>query len=112
MQGTGASPYYNDKFDQPRAEIMQALRKIAGHIGRILVRHGFEDIGPGSDWALIPSERGAVTFAGAMGFSEGMRDALIRAGAAQMEMKRTQEQSGAAREEAAQAEALQLWERA
>jgi len=112
MQGLGANPYYNEKYDQPRAEIMQAMRKIAGQIGRILIRHGFDDIGPGSDWALMPSERGVVIFSGAMGFSESMREALMRAARAQAELRRAQEQSGVARDETARAEALVVWDRA
>ncbi len=111
-QVPGANPYYNAEQDQPRTEIMQALRKMAGHIGRILIRHGFDDIGPGNDWMLIASERGAVSFAGAMGYSDAMRDALLRAGAVHAEMARAREQSAAAREQEAQAEALRLWDRA
>lgn len=112
MQPGAADPYYNIEQDQPRAAIMQALRNLAGHIGRLLVRHGFDDIGPGSDWALVTGERGTLTFAGQMAFSDEMRAALMRAAQLHVELQRAMEQASLMRENEARAEALRIWDRA
>lgn len=108
----GPAPYYNAEQDQPRAAMMQALRNLAGHVGRLLVRHGFDDIGPGSDWALVTGERGTLTFAGQMAFSDEMRTALMRAAQLHVELQRAMEQAGLMRENEARAEALRIWDRA
>jgi hypothetical protein len=106
------NPFYNEKLDQPRAEIMHALRTIAGRVGTILVRHGFDDVGAGSDWALEPIGRGAIAFTGAMEYSEAMRDALMRAASARAAMRAADETAARAREDMARGEAIQIWERA
>lgn len=105
-------PYYNLEYDQPTPAIMQTLRMLAGQVGRLLVRHGFDDVGAGSDWTLVPGERGSLTFTGAMAFSDDMRTALIRAGQLHGELRRAIEQGGLMRENEARAEALRFWDRA
>ncbi len=105
------NPYYNTEQDQPRAAVMQTLRMLAGQVGRVLVRHGFVDVGAGSDWALT-NERSGLTFTGAMAFSDAMRDTLMRAGQLQAELLRSLEQATLMRENEARAEALRIWDRA
>jgi len=108
----GPGPYYNTEQDQPRPAIMQILRNLAGQVGRLLVRHGFDDVGTGTDWALVPAERGALTFTGLMAFSDEMRGALMRAAQLHVEMQRVTEQADLTRENEARAEAVRLWDRA
>jgi hypothetical protein len=110
--GAETSPYYNLRLDQPPARMMQALRDLAGHVGRVLLQHGFEDSGAGSDWAPMAHERGRVTFTGTMGISEAMRESLLRMTALHHDLQRADQQAGEARESHARAEVLQLWERA
>lgn len=111
-ESAAMDPYYNAEQDQPRAAIMQALRNLAGYSGRLLVRHGFDDVGAGSDWALVAGERGSLTFSGQMAFSDEMRAALMRAAQLHKELQRTLEQASLMRENEARAEALRIWDRA
>lgn len=110
--GADGNPFYNERLDQPRAEIMQAMRMIAGRVGTILVRHGFDDVGAGNDWIIEPTGRGTITYAGAIDYSDAMRESLMRAASAREAMQAAEDAVAQSREDAARGEAIHLWDRA
>ncbi len=91
---------------------MESLRDLAGHVGRVLIQHGFEDAGAGSDWVPIAQGHGLVSFRGSMGISETMRETMLRMAGLHNDLRRTVEQTGKARETEALTEVLRLWDRA
>ncbi len=110
--GAETNPYYNIRLDQPPAKLMQALRDLAGNAGRVLMQHGFEDAGAGSDWSLTTQERGRVSFKGPMTLSETMREGLLQMASLHKDLQRATQEADEARESKSRAEALHLWDRA
>ena len=89
---------------------MAELRKLAGFVGRLSIRHGFEDIVEGGDWAPIVHERALVSFTGKLAISDEMCAPLKRAAALEEEFRRLLAQEDEAGESAQRAKALRLWD--
>lgn len=104
--------FYDIERDRPPARIMNELRKLAGFIGRVIIRHGFEDIGTRGEWTPIAHERALVFFSGKFAVSDAMCDSLKRAAALEIQYRQLCKRSETASDEAMQAQALSLWERA
>ncbi len=102
--------FYDSDRDQPPARIMEELRKLAGFIGRIIVRHGFEDISDGGEWSATAHEGALVCFSGPFAISDAMRAALARATTLEEEYRQLLARSAQADEESMRAKALNLWE--
>lgn len=104
--------YYDIERDRPPARIMNELRKLAGFIGRLIIRHGFEDIAERGDWTPIAHERALVFFAGRLGISDPMCEALKRAATLEIEYGQLLVRAEEADDNALRAKALLLWESA
>ncbi len=104
--------FYNTERDQPPQRIIDELRKLAGFIGRMVVRHGFEDIGTGGDWTPVAHERGLVLYRGPLVISDPMRDALCNGARLQQDAAAVLGRAGEVEEAEARAEAIRLWESA
>lgn len=102
--------FYDVERDQPPRCIMIELRKLAGFVGRLLIRHGFEDIGQDGSWEPITHENALVSYRGPLVISDPMRDALCRGAALQSEIAHALEQAAAIGESESRSEALRLWD--
>ncbi len=111
-EATESNPYYNLRLDQPPAKLMESLRDLAGHVGRVLIQHGLEDAGANGEWTPITEERGRVSFRGPLSISALMRESLLRMSALHADSAKAAEVAVAERESHARDEALRLWERA
>jgi hypothetical protein len=109
---TGEAWFYDVERDQPPDRILRELRKLAGFIGRLVVRHGFEDVSADGDWVLITTERALVSYRGRLTVSDAMRDALREGARLQAELAGLIARSEDVRESEARAEALRLWDEA
>jgi hypothetical protein len=109
---SGDAWFYDVERDRPPARIVEELRKLAGFIGRIIIRHGFEDIAEGGEWSAIAHERALVSFTGPLTISDGMRAPLLRAAALEDEYRQLFKRTAEAGEQAMRTKALDLWEHA
>jgi hypothetical protein len=102
--------FYDFDRDRPPARILAELRKLAGFVGRLSIRHGFEDVLESGDWAPLAHEQGLVTFTGKFAVSDGMCAPLKRAGAIEEDFRRLLREEDEAGESAQRAKALKLWD--
>jgi hypothetical protein len=102
--------FYDLERDRPPARIMEELRKLAGFIGRIIIRHGFEDISDGGEWSAIAHERALVSFTGPFTISDAMRAPLVCAAALEDEYRQLVKRTAEAGTQAMRTKALDLWE--
>lgn len=102
--------FYDFDRDRPPVRILAELRKLAGFVGRLSIRHGFEDIVEGGDWAPVMQEQGLVTFTGKFAMSDAICAPLKRAGALEEDFRRLVQKEEEADESALRAKALRLWD--
>lgn len=109
---SAANPYYDLERDQPAGPLADELRKLLGFIGRIVIRHGFDDFGEDSDWAPLAHENALVTYRGKLVLSDDVRNALVSAAKRFDTYAALLPKRQAEREANARAEALRLWDEA
>jgi hypothetical protein len=102
--------FYDGERDRPPQRIMDELRKLAGFIGRISIRHGFEDLSNDSDWVPIAHERALVSYRGRLSISDTMREALVRGACIQEDARTLLARAEEAADLDARGEALRLWD--
>lgn len=106
------NPFYDMERDQAPPELVEELRKLLGFMGRILVRHGFDDLGDGSEWVPVAHENALVSYRGRLVLPDALREVLCRAARDYEAYTSLMPQINEAREEDARREALRLWDEA